>query len=319
MPRPDLSVIIVSFNVADRLLACLRSVRAAAGDLCLEIIVVDNASEDDSVLQAGQLAWVRLIANPDNRGFAAACNQGLRVARGRHVLLLNPDTIVRADVLPAAVRYLGAHPDVGVLGCRVLESDGRVAPTSHAFPSILNLALVTSGLARFSGVPWLDRYQLTRWDRSDARDVDVVTGCFMMLRREVVDHVGLLDEDFFFCGEEVDWCLRIRLAGYRARFAPVGEIVHEGNASGRQLGARRALLLSLGLVRLHRKHGGLASALAVWLMLGAHNASRALLYGLTAVLTPRRTAPQARHFAAVASRFGEAWPRSTSRAPAPGR
>ena len=309
MTPPDLSVIIVSWNVRARLLACLASVRRHSGDLALQLLVVDNASSDgsaDAVARAAPDA--ELIRNDENVGFARAVNQGLDAATGRHVLLLNPDVLLRDAVLPRSVALLDAEPDVGGLGCRVVDELGTDQPSAHAHPSLLNLALVSSGLARLRAVPWLDRYEQLRRDPRTPRDVEVASGCFLMLRGEALRDVGPLDDRFFFCGEETDWCLRARQRGWRIRFAPVGTIIHAGNASGARLGSTRALLLSRGLVELHAKHGGVPAAAICWSLLALHNLSRALAFGLHARVTgaPRSQA-LARHFARVSRRFGESW------------
>lgn len=298
---PILSIIVVSWNVEDRLRDCLNSVAAGSLDLTREVIVVDNDSADGSAdMVEAEFPDAVLIRNPDNRGFAVACNQGIEVARGRIILLLNPDTLVIDDVLAETVRYLDDHEDVGALGCQLLDVDGSVHDSCSRHPSLTNLALVTSGLAR---LPWprvLGRYEYGGWDRRSERDVDVVTGCYMMMPRRVLDEVGVLDERFFFCGEETDLCLRIRRAGYKVRFAPVGAIVHEGNASGRQLRARRSVLLSRGLAQLHGKHGGALAAWTAWALLMAHNVSRAVIHGIFALLGRAESRSIAAHFLGVA-------------------
>lgn len=297
----DLSIVIVNWNTRALLADCLDSVLARRGDLELEILVVDNASEDGSAdMVAHCFPEVRLIRNTENRGFAAANNQAFELASGRHVLLLNNDTLVHGDVLAASVRYLDAHPEAGAMGCRVENADGSTQFTCSEFPTFGNLALQTLGLNRLArGPAFLRRYQMLDWDRDDERDVAVISGCYLMIRREVLDQVGALDEAFFCYGEETDWCRRIADAGWALRFAPVGRITHFGSGTTRSLNHRRDLMLTEGTVRLHRKHGGLAAGLAVWSLLLAFNVSRAAFWSLGQLAGRAAFRDRARHFRAV--------------------
>lgn len=310
----ELSIVIVNWNTREILRDCLRSVRWATRGLRAEVLVVDNASSD------GSAAMVReefpecvLVCNATNVGFAAANNQALRIARGRWLLLLNSDTVVLGDVLARSIRYLESHPDVGVMGCRVLNPDLSLQPTCFRYPSFTNLALLTSGLARVEWPRTLGRYQMRGWKRDDERDVEVVTGCYMLVRRAAYEQVGGLDESFFFCGEETDWCRRFARAGWKLRFAPVGEIIHIGNASGRRLDARRDVLLTTGLVRLHFKHGGALAGRAAWLLLWCFNATRWLAWSGASWFKPS-AATRREHFRNVLARFGEVWPSASKRA-----
>jgi GT2 family glycosyltransferase len=181
---------------------------------------------------------IRLVRNPENLGFAAGCNAGLEVATGRYLLLLNPDTIVLDDVLAATVRYLDKHAGVGAVGCRVLNGDGSLQRSCFRDPSVLNTFLSVTGLAKLPWPRFLGREWMTHWQRDSERDVDVVTGCYLATRREVVEDVGPLDAGYFFCGEEADWCRRMRARGWVLRFAPVGEIIHLDGVAGRKLSER---------------------------------------------------------------------------------
>ncbi|RMH53340.1 MAG: glycosyltransferase family 2 protein, partial [Alphaproteobacteria bacterium] len=255
----DLSIVIINWNTREMLRDCLASVYDTLGGLEAEVFVVDNASEDGSQdMVRRQFPQATLIANSENRGFAAANNQALEIARGRNVLLLNSDTLVHGDVLARSCDYLDSHPDVGVMGCRVLNADGSLQITGTGYPSLVNLALMATGLWKINSVPFFDRYQMTAWDRRSEREVDVVSGCYMMVRKSAMDEVGLLDESFFFYGEETDWCRRYKDAGWKLVVAPVGEITHFGGGSVKKLNHKRDVMLTAGTVRLHRKHGGVA-------------------------------------------------------------
>jgi GT2 family glycosyltransferase len=308
---PDLSVILVSWNTCDELEACLESVAAGVRGISAEVVVVDNASTDGSPdMVTANFPDVRLVRHAENRGFAAGCNAGLRVATGRYLLLLNPDTIVVDDVLTATVRYLDEHPDVGTLGCRVLNSDGSLQPSCFRDPSVLNTFLGVSGLAKLPWPRFLGRERMTHWQRDSERDVEVVTGCYLATRREVADDIGPLDDGYFFCGEEADWCRRMRERGWVLRFAPVGDIVHLDGVAGRKLSERRDLLGMAGLVRYVDHHDGWLAGWAMSGLLWAHAASRAAGFGVVASATrrgERRKAARDRsdHFQRVLKRYRE--------------
>ena len=252
---------------------------------------------------------VTLIRNDENRGFAAANNQALRVARGKYVLLLNSDTIVLGDVLNRSVEYMEANPEIGIMGCRVLNTDGTLQPTCSQFPSLLNLILLTSGLWKLPWPAFLDRHQMRRWPRTDERDVEVVSGCYMMVRAAAIKDVGLLDESFFFFGEETDWCRRFGAAGWTLRFAPVGEIIHHGGGSVRKLKYRRDVMLSSAMVQLHLKHGGFIKGFAAWAIVLTFNLSRAAFWSVISTFSRSERARERRnHFVAVVLHSREIWP-----------
>ena len=297
----DLTIILVNWNTRDMLRDCLLTVEDSGRGLALEVIVVDNGSTDGSVaMLAQEFPQVRVIANAANRGFAAANNQGLAVARGRYAALLNTDTLVRGDVLAAAVGWLDAHPRAGVLGPRVLNADGTVQDSVKGWPGLGYLIRQTLGL---------NRRRLPNLGLVAAAEVPAVSGCAMVVRRAAVADVGLLDEAFFFYGEETDWCRRFAAAGWGVHFAPVGEIVHFGGGAARRLNHRRDVLLTEGTVRLNRKHGGMAAGLACYALLFGFNASRAVLWAAMAMGGRPGARDRARHFARVVVEFAQAWPR----------
>jgi GT2 family glycosyltransferase len=252
----DVSVIIVNWNTRDMLRDCLRSVYEQTQQVSFEIVVIDNASQDGSVdMVRREFPAVVLIPNPENRGFAAANNQGMEVAHGRYVLLLNSDTLVLGEALARTVQFADAHPQAAVVGCRVLNPDRSLQPTCFLYPSLLNMVLSSTYLyklwprSRFFG-----RERMTWWDRNDVRDVDVVTGCFMLVRREAIDRVGVMDDHYFVYGEETDWCYRFKAAGWRVLFTPDAEIVHFGGASSRRVAYQMKLQLYGSILRFLRKH-----------------------------------------------------------------
>jgi GT2 family glycosyltransferase len=308
MTTPDLSIVIVSWNTSAMTRDCLRSIAETEFGRRAQTIVVDNASTDGSPDDiAREFPWVELVRNPTNAGFAAANNVGFRRCTGRHVLLLNSDTLVLGDVLERSVRYLDERTDVGAMGCRVVNPDRTLQATCFRYPSLLNLTLLSTGLHRVP-LPFFGRHTYRGWKRDAERDVEVITGCYLLIRKSVLDAIGPLDERFFFCGEETDWCLRIRRAGHRLTLAPVGDIVHFGNASGRQLSYRRDVLLSAGLVKLHAKHGGTVGGALAWGILYGCNAVRAVGWTILGACTRReRHRARAEHFRNVTKAFEGSW------------
>ncbi|NVO28001.1 glycosyltransferase family 2 protein [Donghicola sp. C2-DW-16] len=302
MSRPDLSIVIIEWNTIDLLRDCLRSVYDNCDGISIEVIVVDNASVDGSPeMVEAEFPTVIQIRNTDNRGFAAANNQGFEICTGRHILLLNSDTYVLKDVLAQTVEYMDQNPKVGAMGCRVLNPDMTMQRTCSMWPRLLDLAFMSSGLWKLPRPEFLGRYQMTHWQRDTEREVEVISGCYLALRWEVLEQVGPLDEDFFFFGEETDWCRRIADAGWQLRFAPVGEIVHYGSASARKLNHKRDLMLTDATIRLHRKHSGPLAAAGAWAILFGFNLSRAAFWSLRSAIRDQRALDRAKHFRNVVS------------------
>jgi len=233
---PDLSIVVVNWNTRDHLERCLRSIERSSSTTsspAVEVIVVDNASSDGSqAMVRASFPSVHLIANATNLGFTAANNQGLRHARGRYLMLLNPDTEVLDDALAAMVRYLDDHPDVGVVGPRLLNPDGTAQSSRRRFPTLATTFIESTVLQRYlPNHPLLRRYYVL--DRSDdeTQEVDWLVGACLAVRREAVEEVGLLDEGFFMYSEELDWCRRIVGAGWKIVYLPTARVVHWGGAS----------------------------------------------------------------------------------------
>ena len=216
----DVSTIIVNWNTCNITCDCLKSVFEQTKELSFEVIVVDNASSDGSVeMIRHDFPQVNLIENSENKGFAAANNQGMAIANGCYVLLLNSDTIILDNAISKTISFADAHPEAAVTGCRVLNPDRSLQPTCFMFPSILNMLFESSYLYKlFPRSKFFGRERMTWWDRSDVREVDVVTGCFMLVRREAIEQVGIMDERFFVYGEETDWCYRFKRASWKPHF-----------------------------------------------------------------------------------------------------
>lgn len=256
----DVSVIIINWNTKEILRDCLTSVYEQAGDVDYEVIVVDNASTDGSVeMVKNDFEQAVLIENAENRGFATANNQGIAIAKGRYVLLLNSDTVVLDGAIARTVDFADAHPRAGVTGCRVLNPDRTLQSTCFMFPSVLNMFLSSTYLYKlFPRSRFFGRERMTWWDRNDTREVDVVTGCFMLVRREAIDQVGPMDERFFMYAEETDWCYRFKKSGWQIMFTPAAEIVHLGGQSTAKRPVAMIIQLRLSILKFVRKHSGWA-------------------------------------------------------------
>lgn len=254
----DVSIVIVNWNTLGLLRDCLKSVYEQAGTVDYEVIVIDNASTDGSVqMVKNEFKRVVLIENTENRGFAAANNQGMAVAKGRYVLLLNSDTVILDNAIAKVVSFADAHPRAAVTGCRVLNPDGTLQPTCFMFPSVLNMLLSSTYLYKlFPNSRFFGRERMTWWDRSDVRQVDVVTGCFMLVRREAIDQVGMMDERFFIYAEETDWCYRFRTKGLEVTFTPAAQIIHLGGQSTAKRPVAMIVQLRLSILKFIRKHHG---------------------------------------------------------------
>ncbi|HUW19290.1 MAG TPA: glycosyltransferase [Sedimentisphaerales bacterium] len=256
----DVSVIVVNWNTRELLHDCLKSVYEHASSLEFEVIVVDNASTDGS---AGMVREVfpdaTLIVNNTNRGYAAALNEGMRIARGRYFLVLNSDIIICDAAITKTVGYADKHPEAAVIGCQVWKSPDEIQPTCFRFPSLLNLFLDTLALNRvFEKNRFFGREHMRWWLRDTERVVDVVAGMFMLVRREAVEQVGLMDEDYFLLCEETDWCYRFSKAGWRMVFWPGAKIihVHGGMQSRKKANLRMMVQFQKSRLIFFKKHYG---------------------------------------------------------------
>ncbi len=229
----DVSVIIVNWNTKDLLRNCIKSICREAGNISYEVVVVDNASSDGSAeMVKDEFPQVRLLGEQCNRGYAGAINDGIAVAEGRYVLVLNSDTLICDSAIEKTVRCADKHPEAAVVGCQVRESSNNVQMTCFRFPSFLNLFLDTLGLNKiFPRNAFFGREQILWWPRDSERQVDVVSGMYMLVRREAIEQVGPMDESYFLYFEETDWCYRFSKAGWTMLFWPGARIIHVGGGS----------------------------------------------------------------------------------------
>lgn len=254
----EVSVVVVNWNTQDILRDCLRSIYEQGGEIDLEVIVVDNASTDGSVeMVKKDFPQITLIENSQNRGFAAANNQGIAISKERYVLLLNSDTVVLDNAIAKTAAFADSHPEAAVVGCRVLNPDRTLQPTCFMFPSILNMLLSSTYLYKlFPKSKFFGRERMTWWNRNDIREVDVVTGCFMLVRQDAIKKVGSMDEQFFMYGEETDWCYRFKQAGWKILFTPFAEIIHLGGQSAKKKAVTMIVQIRKSILQFMKKHHG---------------------------------------------------------------
>lgn len=250
----ELAIVIVNYNTGDYLERCLASLDTHRGDIEIDALVIDNASHDGSHSRAiAAHPWVRLIENPSNVYLSPAWNQGIRETSAPYVLLLNPDTEWWKGTLADYVAVTQGRPHAGIVGPMVRNSDGTVYPSGRPLPNVRDAA-GHAFLGPFApGNRFSRRYRMEEWDRSTEREVDWVSGCCMLVPREVFDEVGLFDESFLLFGEELDLATRLREAGRSVLFTPEVEILHEQGVS-RGRSRRVTLMHSASIYRYYRKH-----------------------------------------------------------------
>jgi N-acetylglucosaminyl-diphospho-decaprenol L-rhamnosyltransferase len=252
----DLAVVIVNYNAGEYLLRCLESRKAAADDTRLEIVLVDNASNDGSVGRARTAHGdVVFLVNRENRGFSAGVNQGIRRSTAPFVLLMNPDAEISSGTLSALLKVAEDWPRVAAIGPLIRNPDGSVYPSGRVFPTILD-AVGHAFLGPFRPNNRYSRaYTIADWDRMTPRVLDWVSLSCMLVRRSALQEVGLLDESFFLYGEELDLCTRFRDAGWEVLYTPEVEVTHAVGVSTSQASALwRQREHSKGVYRYFAKH-----------------------------------------------------------------
>jgi N-acetylglucosaminyl-diphospho-decaprenol L-rhamnosyltransferase len=246
----SLCIVIVSYNVRDLLRDCLRTLADQ------RVIVVDNASADGSAAMVRtEFPTVELIANTDNRGFAAACNQGIATSTEDFVLILNPDTLVTAAALRKLSDIMQAEPRTGACGPRILNPNGSLQPSCRRFPTLPRLLLDEFSFGKlFPRSKFFGDYRMTWWAHDEPREVDQLMGAALLLRRKALEQVGVFDERFFMYFEEVDLCVRLHNAGWKILFVPDAQVMHHGGQSARQELPEATLYRYRSLGAFYRKH-----------------------------------------------------------------
>jgi GT2 family glycosyltransferase len=298
---PLVSILVISYNTRAMTIECLKSV-VAETTVPHELVVVDNASPDGSAAAiAAAFPDLRLIASAENLGFAKGNNLAAREAKGRYILLLNPDTLVLDHAIDRLVAFAERTPRAGIWGGRTLHGDRTLNPSSvFGRVTLWSLFCRASGLALiFRRSALFNPEEMGAWDRSDERDVDVVQGSFFLIRRELWEHLGGFDPVFLMYGEEQDLCLRARAAGARPRMTPEATIIHYHGASSRR--ADREIMTLKARATLIRRHFPAWQRPLGLFLLGVWPWSRMVSGDTLAKLSGRR------HFAEAARMWGDVW------------
>lgn len=247
-----LSIIIVSWNVKQYLEQCLASIQPFTQTHACEVIVVDNCSSDGSVAWLEQNAsHCTLIKSDKNIGFGPANNLGIRIAKGRYLFLLNPDTIVVGDAIESMLAFLESNPGTGCAGAKLLNPDRSLQVSSYPFPTVFREFWRLFHLDQFRVI---SQYPKKTWDSQQPVSVDVLQGAAIMIPRDVLDQAGVFDERFFMYTEEVDLCYRIKKIGFQNFWLPNAEVIHFGGQSTRQAALSMFLELYASKVRFIRKY-----------------------------------------------------------------
>ena len=274
MGHPGVSVVIVNWNTRDMVLRLLASISKRDDESMdqLELIVVDNHSSDGSVEEIRRaFPNVKLVAQNGNRGFAGGVNPGVRVATQPLVLLLNTDVQTSRSSIAQAARYMAEHLEAGILGPQILSLQGTTQPSAWRDPSLKWIALKAVGLAKLKPLNF-ERYHEKVF--TNATEVDCVSGCVMMIRRDLLNELGGFDEDYFMYYEETDFCLRARRRGTKVHQARVGEFLHEEGGTSKMVRLRTFLDFRRSKILYYRKHHGVKAAMAARLLLALGSALR---------------------------------------------
>ncbi len=254
---PRVSIVIVNWKTPALLARCLDSIKEDPGYRTFAIHVVDNNSQDESVAMLKRdYPYVDLTENSDNLGFSKACNQVIPSASGQYILLLNPDTVVNKGAISALADFMDSHPECGCAGPKVLNPDGTLQlACRRAFPSVQASFFRLTYLSRlFPNHKLFSKYNLTYLDPDAVCEVDALSGSCMMARKAVVEQIGLLDEDIFMFGEDIDWCWRMKQAGHTVLYFPGASVYHIHGASSRLRPIGATVNLHKGMEVFYRKH-----------------------------------------------------------------
>jgi len=252
----DASVLIVNWNAGRLLHQCLEAIPAALGAMTGEVVVVDNASTDGSVDDVPRAPWLTIARRPDNAGFAAGTNHAARLAGGRYLLLLNPDTACRPDSIATMARFLDANPDVAAVGPRLLHADGRPQRSCwRGYPGVKTALIDALYLWKLPRLPFVRSSEIAPAASGAPLDVDHLLGACMLVPRGAWERVGPLDDGYFLFFEETDWCRRAKAAGYRIAHLPAAVVVHHGEHSVYQAPTSSMVHFYRSFLRFMRRSG----------------------------------------------------------------
>jgi GT2 family glycosyltransferase len=287
----DISVVIVAWNAKQYLELCLQSLVDAPPRRSMEVFVVDNASADGTAeMTNSKFPWVKLIRSTENLGFSRGNNVAIRQARGRYVALINPDVIVFPGCLDALADFLDENPKVGNVGPRVFNPDMTQQSTCRRFPTLWNNFCSTTRLESiFKGSRFFAGEHMFYFPHDRVLPVDVIVGCFSMIRREALDEVGLLDEGLFMYGDDVDWCRRARNMGWEVYFYPDARAIHDRGKTTAPYPVRFAVAQQRSILRYWRKHHSRLEVLGVRSIMLFHHVLRYATATATGLSKSRRT------------------------------
>lgn len=279
--KPLVSVIIVSWNAKKYVRECLETLFRTSAGSNLEVILVDNASSDGTPdLVAAEFPAVKLIRGRENLGFARGNNIGIRQSTGEYVCLVNSDIKFLRNCFDPMIEFLRQHPDVGIIGPKMLAADLRTGRSTMRFPTVWNMLGRALGLdVLFRNSRFLASYLMTDFDHNSTRDVDILNGWFWMVPRRALDEIGLLDERFFMYGEDMDWCCRFHHAGKRVVFFAGTEAVHYGGSSSSAAPVRFSIEQRRADWQFFKKHYRVLDLIALRTMMILHHGLRAAGYG----------------------------------------
>jgi len=305
----DISIVIVSWNTKEFLLDCLESIKLQPPVASMEIIVVDNASTDGSqVAVENQYPDVHLIRNDQNYGFAKANNIGIKESKGRYICLINSDVKVLSKCLTSLYVYIEKNPSIGMIGPRILNSDLSLQCTCRHFPSLWNNFCSAMGLNRLFPDSRISSGDQMFYFKHDAiLSIEVLAGCFLMVRRDAFEQVGYLDDQFFMYAEDIDWCKRFHRAGWQIVFFPEAEAIHYGGASSANSPLRFSVAQEKSLFQYWAKHHGTISRFALFCIIILQHTLRIISESLLYVFKPTTRAKNQlqlqKHFSCLRSLF----------------
>jgi GT2 family glycosyltransferase len=286
----DISVVIVAWNAKHYLELCLESLAKAPPQRSIEVLVVDNASADGSAeMIAAKFPWVKLIESKENLGFSKGNNVAIRQCRGRYIALVNPDVVVFPGCLDTLADFLDQNPKVADVGPRVFNPDMTQQSTCRRFPTVWNNFCTATHLATiFKGRRFFAGEHMFYFPHDRTLMVDVIVGCFSMIRRAAFDEVGLLDEDLFMYGDDVDWCRRARNAGWEVVFYPHARAIHDRGKTTAPFPVRFAVAQQRSVLHYWRKHHTLLGVLGIRAIMLFHHFLRYAIAALSAAAQTRK-------------------------------
>lgn len=289
MPLPDVSIVIVSWNVRNLLHDCLESILDNQGQMSLEIIVVDNVSGDGTPEMLNQhFPAVQLIQPGENTGFSKGNNIGIRASSGKFVLLLNPDTLIVGPALQTLADFLTRSPTTGVIGPQLLNEDGSVQSSIRRFPTVMTGFFESTWLQSYTPRRILEHYYISDHNPEEIRQVDWLQGAALLVRQETIADVGLLDEQFFMYSEELDWQRRIKEAGWDIVYYPQAQIMHYGGKSSEQVVAKQHIYFQVSKIAYFKKYHGTLAAWTLRMFLLTSYLIQIMLEGVKGLLGHKR-------------------------------